>query len=267
MPGSDRNTDALAEPLAAIMREAGALALRTFKSQSLKTWTKDASSPVSEADIAVDRFLHERLVSLTPGAWLSEEAVDDPARMSSDRVWIVDPIDGTRAYIAGLADWTISVALAERGRPVVAALFAPVTEELFLATAGAGARLNGRTISASPGDALEKARFAGPQRYLDWITGIETNVVAVPKIHSLALRLARVAQGAVDAAFTAGNSHDWDLAAADLLVHEAGGALTDFAGKPLVYNSSRPVHGALLAAGRVRHATLVELARGRDTDR
>jgi myo-inositol-1(or 4)-monophosphatase len=87
----------------------------------------------------------------------------------------------------------------------------------------------------------------------------------VPKIHSLALRLARVAEGAIDAAFTGGNSHDWDLAAADLLVHEAGGALTDFHGRSLIYNASKPVHGALVAAGAARHAALVSLAQARDT--
>ena len=90
--------------------------------------------------------------------------------------------------------------------------------------------------------------------------------MAQPKIHSLALRIARVAHGALDAAFASGGSHDWDLAAADLLVHEAGGALTDFAGRPLTYNKPESAHGALIAAGHPRHAALIELVRDRETE-
>ena len=107
------------------MREAGALALTTFR-QPLRQWTKGASlSPVSEADIAVDELLRERLWrAARPGyGWLSEETEDDPARLDVESVWIVDPIDGTRAYLAGRADWTISVALATDGRPVLAAIY------------------------------------------------------------------------------------------------------------------------------------------------
>ncbi len=254
------------EPLAGIAREAGALALKTFQSQNLKSWTKDESSPVSEADIAVDALLRERLAQLVPeAAWLSEETEDNAARQSAANVWIVDPIDGTRAYIAGLTDWTISIALVSGGRPVLAALYAPALDQMFLAAVGHRVHLNGKSIAATAGSAFDGARFAGPKRYLEWITGLSPTAVAVPKIHSLALRLARVAQGEIDAAFTAGHSHDWDLAAADLMVHEAGGVLTDFSGKTLIYNGANPVHGTLIAAGKTRHAALVELARQRNT--
>ena len=100
----------------------------------IKNWTKGESSPVSEADIAVDRLLYERLAGYGSGiAWLSEESVDDPARLSARYVWIVDPIDGTRAYLAGQPDWTVSAALVENGRPIVACLYAPVTDEFFAA--------------------------------------------------------------------------------------------------------------------------------------
>ena len=103
--------------LEAAVREAGALAASTFQT-ALKSWTKDGGSPVSEADIAVDNFLRERLTRLAPDyGWLSEESEDDPARLDAPRVWIVDPIDGTRAYLAGRTDWSISVALVEDGRP------------------------------------------------------------------------------------------------------------------------------------------------------
>jgi myo-inositol-1(or 4)-monophosphatase len=266
LPVSEQQARALRQPLAAAMREAGALAMRTYRSTSLKSWTKAGTSPVSEADIAVDRLLRERLGTLVPeAAWLSEETDDDRRRLSISDVWVVDPIDGTRAYISGLDDWTISVALVRDGRPLLAALYAPVSNEMFLASRGSGAHVNERPLAVTPAGTIAGASFAGPQRYLDWVTGIKADTVTVPKIHSLALRLARVAEGAIDAAFTGGNSHDWDLAAADLLVHEAGGALTDFHGRSLTYNAAKPVHSALVAAGPARHAALVALAQARDS--
>jgi myo-inositol-1(or 4)-monophosphatase len=121
----------LRDRLACAVREAGALALQTFRGQ-LVSWTKGASSPVSEADIAVDALLRERLLSIRDAGWLSEETEDDPARLRRDEVWVVDPIDGTRAYLAGSPEWVIAAALVRGGRPVVAALYAPVSEELFL---------------------------------------------------------------------------------------------------------------------------------------
>jgi myo-inositol-1(or 4)-monophosphatase len=255
--------EALGEELARTLREAGALARRTFQ-QPLKSWTKAHNSPVSEADIAVDDFLRARLLALVPCAWLSEESRDDPARLSSRCLWVVDPIDGTRAYIAGRADWAISVALVEAGRPVAAALYAPVEDALFLAGAGRGATLNGAPIAASAGAAIAHARAAGPKPLLDRLAVLAPGVAVEPKIHSLALRLARVAQGRLDIAFASADSSDWDLAAADLLVHEAGGALTTLQGHPLNYNRADPTHGALVAAGRDRHRILVEAARRHD---
>ena len=145
MPAYDRAAlAAVAAPLADAVRSAGALALEASR-KPLKTWTKEHDSPVSEVDIAVDALLKERLTAIMPDAgWLSEETEDDPARLSARRVWIVDPIDGTRAFIAGRSDWTISVALVEDGRPIVAALHAPASEEFFLGVAGAGVTRNGR---------------------------------------------------------------------------------------------------------------------------
>jgi myo-inositol-1(or 4)-monophosphatase len=250
---------ALGRHVTAAVREAGALALRWFKAP-VKNWLKNGQSPVSEADLAVDALLRERLEGAGLGCgWLSEETEDEPARLAAERVWIVDPIDGTRGFLAGLPDWSISVALAERGRPTLAALYAPVTDELFLATAGGGATHNDQPITVTPGDALAGARVAGPERRLAHLGGL--GVVAVPKVHSLALRLAWVAQGRLDLALAGPNGQDWDLAAADLLVHEAGGVLTTLAGETLVYNRPMPTHGALLAAGRARHHALSELMR------
>jgi len=249
--------------LAEHVREAGKLALSMFQTP-IKSWTKAGSSPVCDADVAVDRLLRERLSTEGNGvAWLSEESVDDPARLSARYVWIVDPIDGTRAYLAGLPDWAVSVALVADGRPVTACLYAPVTDEFFMAVAGNGATRNGVAIAASGGASIAQARIAGPKGLLERLAGVAPPFAAMPRVPSLALRLARVAQGTFDAAIAGGNSHDWDLAAADLLVHEAGGAITPFGGGPVIYNRPVPRHGTLVAAGLDRHATLIDLLRDR----
>jgi myo-inositol-1(or 4)-monophosphatase len=252
----------IAEQLAAAVREAGALAHSLFGTP-LKTWTKGpTASPVSEADIAVDKLLHQRLTGTADGfAWLSEESADDPKRLAARHVWIVDPIDGTRAYIAGLPDWAVSAALIEDGRPVAACLYAPVTEDFFMARAAAGATRNGAPIAATKGADLKDARIAGPRNLLERLAAVVPPFTTMPRVRSLALRLAGVAQGTCDVAFAGGNSHDWDLAAADLLVHEAGGALTPFGGGTVTYNCPVPRHGMLVAAGRDRHAALLEIIR------
>ena len=253
--GTDRA--ALRDPLAAAVREAGALALKTFRGNP-RSWTKGGTSPVSEADLAVDALLRERLLAIRDAGWLSEESEDDAARLARSEVWVVDPIDGTRAYLAGSPDWAVSAALVDAGRPVAAALYAPASDELFLSIAGHGATRNGAPIAVSSGDQLAGARFSGPKRRLEILTAIEPRVETAPRVPSLALRLARVADGALDGALAAPNSHDWDLAAADLLVHEAGGVMTNLIGQSLSYNKPRPIHGALVAAGRARHAVLLD---------
>jgi myo-inositol-1(or 4)-monophosphatase len=254
---------ALRAPLEIVMREAGGLA-RTTAQGPFKRWTKgDDNSPVTEADIAVNNLLQSRLTALVPDAgWLSEESDAFPER-TMPLSWVVDPIDGTRAFIAGRADWTISVALVADGRPIVAALYAPVTDEMFLAARDNGGTRNGASIAASNRNLLKGAGLGGPKRYLDRLAELEPAIEPQPRVHSLALRLARVAHGELDAAFAAPGSHGWDLAAADLLVHEAGGRLTELAGQPLDYNAPRAVHDALVAAGSALHATLAELVSGR----
>ena len=262
MPADDIDRALVRDRLASAVREAGALALHMFRGRPA-SWIKGASSPVSEADLAVDALLRERLLAIRDAGWLSEETEDDPARLQRTEVWVVDPIDGTRAYLAGLAEWVIAAALVRFGRPLVAALYAPVSDELFLSVAGGGATLNGAPIKASTGDQLAGATFSGAKRRLDSLAAVEPRIVTAPRIPSLALRLARVATGALDGTFAAPNSHDWDLAAADLLVHEAGGLVTGLTGESLIYNRPNPVHGALVAAGRARHELLLGLIRDR----
>jgi myo-inositol-1(or 4)-monophosphatase len=249
--------------LADTVREAGALALSLFRTE-LKNWIKGASSPVSEADIAVNDLLEQRLRSATPDyGWLSEESADDQSRLGKRLVWIVDPIDGTRSYLAGREDWCVSVALVENASPVLAAVFAPSSEEFFFAARGQGTTRNGVAVRATAGTDLEFFRMAGPKPLLQRLSPSAHEVTLHPRIGSLALRLCRVAHGELDAAFAGGNSHDWDLAAANLIVQEADGKMTALSGDAIEYNRRELAHGVLVAAGRDRHARIVEHFRNR----
>jgi myo-inositol-1(or 4)-monophosphatase len=245
------------------VREAGALALSMFRTE-LKNWTKGASSPVSEADIAVNELISGRLRSATPHyGWLSEESIDDEQRLAKKRVWIVDPIDGTRGYLAGREDWCISVALVEGTRPVLAAVFAPASDEFFFAERGRGTLLNGTPVDATSGTAIDISRVAGPKPLIERLVRSSGEISPHPRIASLALRLCRVAHGRLDVAFAGGQSRDWDLAAADLIVQEANGKMTSLSGEAIQYNRREVTHGMLMAAGRDRHAFIVEHFRAR----
>jgi myo-inositol-1(or 4)-monophosphatase len=245
------------------VREAGALARSMFRTE-LRKWTKGASSPVSEADIAVNDLLENRLRSATPDyGWLSEESADDEVRLGKPLVWIVDPIDGTRSYLAGREDWCVSVALVEGTSPLLAAVFAPVSDEFFFASKGSGATLNAVAIQATSGTGLDFSRIAGPKPLVERLNRGPDEISLYPRIGSLALRLCRVAEGRLDAAFAGGQSRDWDLAAANLIVQEANGNMTALSGDPILYNCQEVTHGVLVAAGRDRHASIVEHFRNR----
>jgi myo-inositol-1(or 4)-monophosphatase len=245
------------------VQEAGALALSLFRTE-LKNWTKGASSPVSEADIAVNDLIEKRLRDATPNyGWLSEESADDETRLAKRLVWIVYPIDGTRGYLAGREDWCVSVALAENGTPVLAAVFAPVSKEFFFATRGKGSSCNGVPLHAALGSELDFSRIAGPKPLVEKLDRSSREIVLHPRIGSLALRLCRVADGQLDAAFAGGQSRDWDLAAADLIVHEANGSMTALSGDAILYNRRITTHEVLVAAGRERHAKIVGHFRNR----
>jgi myo-inositol-1(or 4)-monophosphatase len=217
--------------------EAGALALRFFR-RDPKSWQKGASSVVSEADLEVDRLLESMLRGARPRyGWLSEETADNDERISAGRIFVVDPIDGTRAFLAGNREWAISLAVVEAGRPISAVLFAPALGEIYRATAAGGAERDGEAIRVSGADSLQGVRIAGPPRAVRRITaaaGVTAGAVRI--VPSLAYRMALVAAGEVDIGLARPNAYDWDLAAADLLVHEAGGRLTDPAGAQLRYN-------------------------------
>jgi myo-inositol-1(or 4)-monophosphatase len=242
------------------VREAGALAL-TMLRQNVRRWTKPDGSPVTEADVAVDTLLRGRLDAKRPAyGWLSEETPDDESRLARSSLWIADPIDGTRDFIAGGSEWCIAVALIRDGRPAAAAIYRPVSEDFFSAIAGAGAFLNGDPIAATQGDALAGARVLGTLKSLAPLAehAIET---VTPGSLPLQLRLAFVAHGQIDAAVSAGRKNDWDLAAGDLIVAEAGGLTSDFAGRPFVYNRRESWQQGLAAAGARRHPQLIDALR------
>lgn len=239
------------------VREAGALALGYYRTD-LKKWMKSGDSIVTEADIAVNDLLHARLAAQRPDyGWLSEETEDDPARLKCARVWVVDPIDGTRAFAKGKPHFVLSVALVEDGVPVLGVLFNPATDEFFEAAAGGGATLNGVAIVVGDRAEIAGCRMAahGPMfKHPAWPEPWPD--MDIVERNSVAYRIALVACNAADAALALNAKNDWDLAAADLVLHEAGGRLTSHDGKRLVYNRELPRHRSLIAAGPRLHEAL-----------
>ncbi|WP_052341765.1 3'(2'),5'-bisphosphate nucleotidase CysQ [Salinarimonas rosea] len=270
MPLSRQTRADLASSLEEAAREAGDIARGYFREgekTTARVWNKAGGSPVTEADVSVDAFLKVRLSQLLPEAgWLSEETRDDPARLDSRLVWIVDPIDGTRAFLNGIADWSVAIALLVDGVPTLGVVHAPAREGFYEAQAGAGARLNGTPIATGGRETLAGANVAGPKPMVDALARRSGPFGAVTKVPSLALRIARVASGEHDLALVTANARDWDLAAADLVLAEAGGTLSDPAGAAPVYNRPEPVHGVLVAASRALHPRLVEAMTSDDTD-
>lgn len=240
----------LAPQLAEAVAAAGELALDYYR-KGAQRWMKADQSPVTEADLAVDRFLRERLPPLVPDAgWLSEETVDTPERLAAHRLWIVDPIDGTRAFIERVPHWVVSVALVEAGRPIAGVVLNPCSGEVYAAEAGRGARLGGREIRASAGATLDGALVGGPKRLLDHL--VPSGIRQAPWVHALANRFVRVASGRLDAALARIDAQDWDIAAADIILTEAGARMTSLEGAAPTYNRPTTKHGALIAAGRER---------------
>jgi myo-inositol-1(or 4)-monophosphatase len=258
LPGSDLTADA--GLLFDAVREAGALAM-TLLRQNVRRWSKPDGSQVTEADMRVDALLAGRLQAARPGyGWLSEETPDSPARMGHTRLWIVDPIDGTRDFIAGGSGWCIAAALVENGRPVIAAVYRPMVAEFFSAIAGGGAHIDTIPLSVTDAPTLEGARLAGNARAMTRLAPFNISPQATDTL-PLQLRLAFVAAGRLDGAVSIGSRNDWDLAAGELLVREAGGRVSTTAGEACVYNRAEPWQQGLVAAGPVRHAAIINALR------
>ena len=247
----------LADRIADIAAEAGALALARAGS-AYETREKADGSPVCAVDLEVDRFLRGALGALLPEAgWLSEETADDAARLTHDRVWIVDPIDGTRDYIRGRAGWAISIALVEAGRPVIGVLDAPARGERWRAEAGKGATRNGAAIQVGTRDTLVGARI--PADAL--AKGDRDTFVLVEKPNGIALRIAMVAAGEADLVATLRWGAEWDIAAATLIAAEAGAAVSDAFGAALAFNQPSPrAFGVLACTPGIHAAAIARLA-------
>jgi myo-inositol-1(or 4)-monophosphatase len=247
-----RAADALG-PLVAAAKAAGEIALADFRLGSATTARvsyKAGNSPVTDADLAVDRFLRDRLEREFPDAgWLSEETADDSSRLTKAQALVVDPIDGTRAFLSGDPRWTVALALVVEGRPIAGVVHAPALAETYAAAFGQGATRNGAPIRASVRATLEGAKIGGPRLLLAATAQkAGVNFVVEPKIPSLAYRLALVADGRLDVALASTNAHDWDIAAADILLAEAGAALRDAQGGALQYNLASTRRDSLAAA-------------------
>lgn len=239
--------------------EAGQIARRMWPGDGhrVKTWGKSDDSPVCAADLAVDTFLKTELGRLLPSAgWLSEETADDPARLDRGLIWVVDPIDGTRDFIRGRTGWAVSVALVSSGRPLLGLLVAPARGEVWTATAGAGARLNGVDISAS-----KRRVFPGARVPTDSLPREDQDLTTVDKPNSIALRIAMVADDRADLIATLRWGYEWDVAAAALIAREAGARVSDAFGEPLAYNKRDPrAFGLLVSAPAIHEAAVERLA-------
>ncbi len=246
---------ALADDAALLLRAAeaaGAAALAYFnagRETSARVSWKEGNSPVSEADHAANDALSGMLRSARPTyQWVSEETADALDRLSASHVFVVDPIDGTRAFIAGKLQWSVSVALVVDGEPALGVIHAPALGVTYAARRGEGATRNGQAIRSAGRRRLDRASAAGPKPTLESLeaaTGV--TLEHAPKVPSLALRLALAAEGRVDLALASTGAHDWDVAAADVILREAGGVLLDLDGQPLLYNRPSLRRGPLCA--------------------
>ncbi|MVA99560.1 3'(2'),5'-bisphosphate nucleotidase CysQ [Nitratireductor sp. CAU 1489] len=226
--------------------EAGRIALGYF-GKDPEVWLKGGRSPVSEADIKVDRFLRKTLTAARPDyGWLSEETRDSPERLTARRTFVVDPIDGTRGFLEGRDTWCVSIAVIEDGKPLAGVLECPAMSETFWATEAHGAFLGESGIAVrQPGEA---ALVGGPKALVDAVAQpLSAGIKRAGHVPSLAYRLALLACGRLDATFVSPNSHDWDLAAADLILSEAGGLILNEFGQAPIYGRPDVRHGTLVA--------------------
>lgn len=248
------------ELLESVAIEAGKIALKYFKSEN-EVWMKPGDSPVSRADLEVNAYLEKTLKAARPDyGWISEESEDTDARHKSDRVFIIDPIDGTRGFIDGVDDWCISIAIVEASRPVVGLLECPALKETYCATAQGSSTLNGKEISTPQPSQVSSA--TGSKKINGIITEMFGATLKVtPFIPSLAYRLAKVATGDIDVAFTRPGAHEWDVAAADLILTNAGGALIDGDGNKLCYNREKLSYDSILACPNSLKETAIDLAK------
>ncbi len=233
---------------------------RGFAERGYQTWEKpDDQGPVTEADLAVNTMLHRELGSARPGyGWLSEESPDDDARLTQNRVFIIDPIDGTRAFVNGRETWAHSLAVAEAGQITAAVVYLPMKDRLYAATCGGGATLNGVPILCTGQDVLSGATVLAARPNFD-AANWRDSVPDFTRVYrpSLAYRLSLVGQGRFDAMLTLRPSWEWDIAAGSLIVSESGAIASDRIGAPLRFNNPRPLLNGVIAAGPSLHEKMM----------
>lgn len=243
---------------------AGIIAAGYFR-RDLKTWTKEGASPVSEADIILDNYLHNALTGARPGyGWLSEESTDDPARLKHSRVFIVDPIDGTRGFIRGDDSWTVSLAVVEDGIPIAGVVYAPARDEMYDAALGLGARLNGQPLVRQRHPGRTSPLIPAPGAVHQELQAAGFEYTRGPYFPSLAYQLVQVATGRLDAGVARRGARDWDIAGAACILKEAGLGFEDVCIGALRFNRPEIRHGALAALGEPSlkaplHAALVKV--------
>ena len=239
-------------------RAAGALALDRRR-RGLKITAKPGGSPVTDADLAVDALLRETLTAARPDyGWLSEETADSPERLGRARIFVVDPIDGTIAFMKNRPWWTVALAVIEDGRPVAAVVHAPALDETFEAAAGAGARLNGQPIAASDITSLDDASVLADARLLEGPQWPEPwPAMRFERRNSIAYRMALVAAGAFDAAIALTPKWDWDVAAGALIAEEAGARVSDHHGGAWRFYRPDPRQASLVCAAPALHPLIV----------
>jgi len=237
--------------------EAGQRALH-LASAGFDTMTKSDHSPVTSADLDVNRMLEKALLNAFPeDGWLSEESPDSTVRLSKPRVWIVDPIDGTRAFMKGRPHFVISVALVELDRVILGAVYNPSTGQLFTADSGNGTRVNGIAVRANA-NAPASPRLTllvNPYEFERGRFNAITDTVDCRPLGSIAYSLALVAAGAAAAMITFERENEWDVAAGAILIEEAGGTISDLHGRALRFNQPVPTfEGTIAASSETRPA-------------
>ncbi|MBF0153037.1 MAG: 3'(2'),5'-bisphosphate nucleotidase CysQ [Magnetococcales bacterium] len=247
------------------VRQAGAAAMRYFRlgqtvAKAADVREKGFDDPLTNADLEANRILQDLLLSGRPDwGWLSEESVDDASRLQRERVWVVDPIDGTKEFIAGLPQFAVSVGLVVAGQPVAACVYNPAADELYTARRGGGTYLNGKSVRTSGRDQLLGATCLASRsetqrgEWAPFETEFQLSIMG-----SIAYKLALVAAGRYDVTFTLTPKNEWDFCAGLLLVEEAGGRVTNRDGQPCRFNQVKTRAASLLASNGPLHDPLLE---------
>ncbi len=253
MPPTDSFDPAELLPGALASAEEACDLIKKMMQRPLESWSKQDRSPVTAIDLAVDALLRRSLGALAPDiSWMSEETADDPSRLNARRLWVVDPIDGTRALMSGLPEYCISVALVADHRPVLAIIANPSTGDLYRAVVGEGAWHNsGRRLQVAKRSTASAPRLlvSRSEHGRGMWQGVAEDMTIEP-LSGLAWKMVQVADGLADATVTPWRRSEWDAAAGDLIVAEAGGWSADLAGNPLSYNQRSPTfRGVICASG------------------